>query len=430
MARTHSKTSSGLRRFVGSTKGSIAILAGMFIPLLIGTAGGAFDFTRIVTARGLAQTTMDTTLLHLASSNVPTAELQARGTELFNIILKERGGYANVDTLVFAAEPGPDELPVKIDGQAVISVNTYFLRMMGMPKLKAPVGGSATPPSRFPVEIALVLDVSGSMNKSLGSQSRIAVLKEALSGMFDVLDSEVAPSNDVYVSVVPYSSSVNIGDFAELMTADESVKGTKAPEIGEDVWASERTVNGSQFGPYILSDASPDADPIPFYSREDKGISFKPKDRMLPLTGNDAVYKSMIEGLDPTGMTAAHLGMIWGFYALSPKWGTVWDYQPADYDQAHKVIVVLTDGAFNKTVSIGAGGEYSNKYFQSACDLAISKKISVYSIALSLNGDDAQRLTDCVEGGTGGFISADSASELKEAFRAIAEQIGVLRISS
>jgi hypothetical protein len=125
--------------------------------------------------------------------------------------------------------------------------------------------------------------------------------------------------------------------------------------------------------------------------------------------------------------------MIWGVYALSPKWKTVWTKDPKEYGEANKIIVLLTDGAFNTTHNIGArsndDGDESNVYFQSACDLAKANGMTIYAVALSLDAASEARLSACASGSGGAMLSANSAQGLEAAFDEIGARIGGLRIS-
>lgn len=422
-------------RFRKDRTGSVAMTTGLVVGTLFVAAGGAIDYTNTVTVKQKAQRAMDATVLALARRNVADADLQTEGAHIFNGILAENGLAATVSEMVFT----PNGTSVR--GAAVVTANTMFLGLAGLDTLKGAVRAEATPPSRRPIEISLVLDVSGSMSEDLNGEPRIDRMKDAVNSMLTTLDDNLPSDADVSVALVPYSTSVNVKGFTNALENASAKDGLPKPPYGEDVWAAERAVTASGMV-FTVNDDSPVSRPVPFVTGDEMTwvdgsgnthVSDQPSFGITPLTSDRYEITSAIADFEPNGWTAGHIGMAWGVYSLSSKWASVWPNDPKPLGDADKIIVFLSDGEFNTTHAIGAqstdDGATSYAYFDSVCDLARTDGIVVYTIALNLDVASATALGNCVSNG-GEAYTPDTASELDNAFKDIALSLGHLRLSS
>ena len=421
------KKSKGFSRDNG---GSIAIMAGLMFPLLVILTGGSVDMTRAYALKTKAQKTLDATVLTMARSRMSDDEIVEKGGEIFGNNLALREITANLKAAEFSAElegAGRGD-PSIVTGSATLESKSSFLGIFGLGQLEVSITSEALKPNPLPLEIAMVLDVSGSMNENLNGQPRIERLKDSTLALFDQIERLSPKDSPAAISLVPYSTSVNISNLGTGILEGSSVGGN--PATG-DVWAAERFRGQSGAG-YDLSDESPETALMPFVTAAEIGNT-EPTVPMQPLTDKRNDYRQAVEGLTADGYTSAHTGMIWGVYALSPKWKTVWTKDPKEYGEANKIIVLLTDGAFNTTHNIGArsndDGDESNVYFQSACDLAKANGMTIYAVALSLDAASEARLSACASGSGGAMLSANSAQGLEAAFDEIGARIGGLRIS-
>lgn len=420
-------------RFAREGRGSIAIMTGVMFPVLIMLAGGVTDFTRAQAIKAKAQRTLDAAVLSMARSDLTDGEIGDRGPELLKSWFVNRDIGGVLTEAEFSSDQSGAALgrPSEVRGSATVTAPTYFLGIFGRNSLEIKIDSATMKPNALPYEIALVLDVSGSMAWDLGGRPRIERLKESTAALFDVVEDLAGTATPPTISVVPYSTSVNIAGIGTGILNGTSARGAPIPAPGLDVWAAERS-RGDNGVDYQLGDESPSASPVPFVTGPEM-VQSTPVVRMQGPSNNPATYRAAVQGLVAKGGTAGHLGMIWGIYALSPAWSSVWANDPRPYGQAQKIIVMLTDGEFNTTQGIGGRstndpGE-SNRYFQSACKLAKQKGITIYAVALSLRAPDKAKLNACVRGSGGSVISADSAQSLTDAFEGIARKIGGLRLS-
>jgi len=416
-----SRTTSFFKNFSKDRRGGVALMAGFAFPVIFIGAGGALDYSNAVAKKQQAQRAMDSAVLALTRRDLDDIDVQAEGQELFSSYLEARELIGDLDSINFTLT---DTL---ISGSAVIDSPTYFLGYVGMDTMMAKVESSAVPPINRPIEIALVLDISGSMSAPLNGSTRIEQLKSSVNNMFDTLDDTLPSGAEVRASVVPYSTSVNISDYSGAASAT-SVGGQ--PQESE-IWAAERFVasNGVDF---VINDAGPGTSEIPFVTGSEMGNS-RPLARMAALTDDIGEVRASVDAMQPDGWTAGHIGMAWGLYSLSENWGGFWPTAPEAIGDSDKIIVFLSDGEFNTTHNIGAqsndDGDVSNAYFQEVCTLARDQGFRIYTVALALDPVSETRLAECV-GSTGQLYKADSANDLSQAFEDIARRLGTHRLTS
>jgi len=422
-----------LKRFVTEKRGSVVIMTGLMFPVLALLAGGVTDISRAFAIQAKAQRTLDATVLSMARSTLSDAQIATQGPEMLESWLKNReiGDLLTTAEFVSSKQGTKPGEPGKVTANASLAAPTYFLGIFGRKSIEIDIQSASLKPNPLPYEISLVLDVSGSMNTDLNGRPRIDRMRDAAASLLDEIEQQSAGRDAPIISVVPYSTSVNIGDVTSSILTGVSARGTAGPTPGEDVWAAERSRGETGTG-YDLSDDAPAGAPMPFVTAADIAV-VAPTARLQGPSNVPATYRAAIGGLTASGYTAGHLGMIWGVYTLSPAWSSVWATDPRPYGEAKKVIVMLTDGQFNTTQNIGARStndtDESNRYFQSACDLAKAKGITIYTVALSVAADSEALLSACSAGSGGQMFSADSADTLADAFRNIARQIGSLRLS-
>ena len=429
-----------ISRFAKDTLGGVALMGGLTFPVVFLAVGGSIDYTRAVSNQTKVQSAIDSTVLALTQKEPGTFDIQTEGEKIFRSFLTTGAVDVDVASVQFAMTGKI------IEGTADVETRTFFLSVLGTPSMGGRAEASAIPPAQNPIEIALVLDVSGSMGNDLNGQSRIARMRTAVNEMFDTLDAELPAETKLSAALVPYSSSVNLSDYRDVL-ANTSLGGEALP-TDEDVWVAERFVASNGVA-YTLSEQAPNGNPIPFVVADEMRRA-EPAARLAPLSENIDDVRASVNALTDNGWTAAHLGMVWGLYTLSPSWKDVWPDAPQEYGHADKIIVILSDGEFNTTYNIGDSVDLytdpsavlteaqlttqndnrleADAYFQDVCDLARERGITIYAVALNLDAASEAKLTTCA-GTEGAVYPAATASELSNAFKNIASQLGERRLT-
>lgn len=269
------------------------------------------------------------------------------------------------------------------------------------------------------IEVALVLDVTGSMRGA-----KFAGLKVAAKGLVNAIYEDNNTLENTAISIVPYAANVNIGTSYKSWLSDPSTLTTKFPSkvpwkgcVGAvditstmdndnapsssrkwPVYFVESTLNqyGSQKGDNDWKANSNGTitvvNPI---TNVDVGPNRSCGDPILPLTNNRDVLLSKIDGLEliDGGGTFGNLGLVWGWNTISPKWNGKWTtsaIQPKPYSETtEKTIVIVTDGE-NQWFDLSG---YQPTGDQTAYGRVSEGKLGVTSISQATSKIDA-RVTD------------------------------------
>lgn len=209
--------------------------------------------------------------------------------------------------------------------------------------------------------------------------------------------------------------------------------------------ATERT------GAQAYTDVSPTENPVGRgYMSIANGC---PTNTIVPLTDDKTVLNDAIDDLVITGSTAGHMGAAWGWYTLSPTFGSIFpaDSQPAAYGRPklHKFAVFMTDGDFNSsfcqgvlsrtsTASSGSTADQINcnsengtsfAQTQQYCTAMKNAGIIVYTVGFEVGNLQAARnaLTACATSSQYAYFATGSAG-LRDVFQQIGNSINEVRL--
>ncbi|MDP2083832.1 MAG: vWA domain-containing protein, partial [Gemmobacter sp.] len=185
----------GTRWFARGEDGSMVLFSMVVLLIMLFVGGMAIDLMRYEAERSRVQATADAAALAGASMR---QVLQPRAVvEDWFAKAQLSGSLTGV-----SVDQGLNFRSVRADTRTV--TRPYFMHMMGIQELKSNAAGAAEE-RRTNVEIALVLDISGSM-----AGTKLTQLKSAAAEFItDVLAEDT--ENRVSISIVPYSGQVNIG---------------------------------------------------------------------------------------------------------------------------------------------------------------------------------------------------------------------------
>lgn len=200
------------RRLRDETRGNVALLFGLSLPVLILMTVGGVDIHRASTVRVNLQDALDAATLAAARSSYTTeADLTRVGLATLRGNLQ---AYPNV-TLVEGSTTFRLNADQVVIADARVNVKTMVANIFLPPYGQfmddyLPVGAhSEVNRSSKNLEVALVLDITGSMRGS-----KLNDLKDAASTLVDIV---VQPLQTPYyskMSIIPYSVGVNLGTYA------------------------------------------------------------------------------------------------------------------------------------------------------------------------------------------------------------------------
>ncbi|MGM0560857.1 MAG: pilus assembly protein TadG-related protein [Pseudomonadota bacterium] len=273
-------------------------------------------------------------------------------------------------------------------------ISTVAARLVGIETF--PLKASATVERELRgLELSMVLDVTGSMGR--GSGSKLEQMKSAALILTEIMaEDDGAFPEDFYVSLVPYSASVNIGTHnsnwlrhaidpsefgeeswrgcVEARSTDERSPPRLPLDLDEDppeitderfvryLWESTEDLMYKDKGSRVRGDNdwgdthswSSYRDPEDYENTATSPNLGCPQP-IEPLTNDRAVIDARLGDLNAyfRGGTFTNIGMAWGWRTLSPEWEPYWNVStleqemPVAYDEweIKKTIILLTDGA-------------------------------------------------------------------------------------
>ena len=201
-----------LRRLRRNERGNIMyMVAAMLVPILI-TIGAGVDMSRAYMARGRLQQACDAGVLagrRAMTGTVFTTEARARAERMFNFNYRP-GVYGSRDTTFLPTLPDPSTVAATARTKLPMIIMAGFNAATDSDDFNLSVSCSA----RFEMpntDVMMVLDVTGSMNSAMGSETRIAALKREAVAFYDTLAASERGNSRLRLGIVPYSSSVNVG---------------------------------------------------------------------------------------------------------------------------------------------------------------------------------------------------------------------------
>lgn len=531
------RISAWLRTGGRDERGATAVFFAVGLLLLAPATLGLVDVYMITTQRGQLQEALDTATLYAARSNkMTTGEIQVVGDNALRANLPLPAGQTITSSTFTLDDEG------KVTGHAAITPPNVGPRLWDQSDIEA---NSEVLRNSNNVEVALVLDTTGSMSAQMGN------LRSAAKDLVELVVKDEQTPYYTKLALVPYAAGVNVGAYADA--ARGSARGsTSITAVGKDkktvvitsadhgLATGERVVlydfgsnpklsskslnqefavtriSANQFslnsanadnltgsysgsnakvqclsegcvaqrftnassktryfglgscvservGGQAYTDAGPASAPVGrLYDQRlnSFGISDTASGNpcvsapIIPLSSDKTMLKNRIDALDDAGSTAGQIGVAWGWYMVSPNWASLWPEGRggADYStrQLLKVVVLMTDGAFNspyckgviaKDAGSGSGSAADHincnatngdpfEQAQRTCTAMKAKGVTVYTVGFNVSTDrDVQNLMRNCATSPDYVYFPNGGTALKIAFRAIAQDINSLRIS-
>ena len=195
-----------LKRFRSDERGAFLVIFGIMAIVLVATAGAAVDFTSIEQARGRAQDALDSAALGLQPTIFKSGVTEATIKASAQALVEERLDDAGISAPVEDAEIDTTGM---LRLTASITVPMSFVSLVGVETITAHLVAQAISGTSANLEVALVLDITGSMDGS-----RISSLKTATKDLIDTIVQDVQTPTYSKVALIPYSQAVNVGSNA------------------------------------------------------------------------------------------------------------------------------------------------------------------------------------------------------------------------
>ena len=359
--------------FRQSEAGSLTIFSIFIFILLLMMAGMAVDLVRHERERVKIQNTIDTAVV-AASSLTQAMQTEAE----VEALIKDHASKAGIDPDIISVESqvnratgNNDIISRFVNARANYQMDTMFMNLMGIENLPGGAASGAREGTQV-IEIALVLDVSGSMGGTKLDNLKTAA-KEFVTTVLDNND----PSRTL-ISIIPYAQQVHMN--ADLMTrlASEfnpapvvvsnppSHPGAIQQYMANNTASNCAHFDDEDFDSRRLFDGA--AELTGFFGTW--GYAYSPpstsalwcnptRAEMLLFQNNETALHNHIDSLSAGGWTAINYGMNWGVGVLDPSFQGVVTGMIADglapvsatgFPVPHgtpdilKYVVLMTDG--------------------------------------------------------------------------------------
>ncbi len=474
-----------VKEFRTDGSGSFAILTGMTAAVLALSAGFAVNLAQLHNARSALRNSLDSAITSTAR-DITTGVIHVDDARSWVGRFLTANGEPTImdgerivlDTLV------ADKANKTLAATAHVDVAIYF-PLFGTEKVRRVSVESAALYSDKKIEVAMMLDVTGSMEKK-GKKDKIGDLKKAASNAVNALLTGQDPTNArIRVAIVPYASGVNVGGLASNVYAEGASTSNVPPVAGSkllkdktgknilpdfatytsivagafpksDACATERKdKNGNAdltaAGPATVRTDKSGKDYYALVNRDDrmsgKGMNACPEAKVIPLTADSGVLLDSIGTFKANGYTGGAIGVQWTYYMLSPEWrSAISDAGPgngaSDYNakKISKVAILMTDGEFN-TAFVG-GDDVNNQAGKSRgaaeglCGNMKAEGIEIFTIGFDLGAGETEAkkvLKACATKDTSAvkhYHAASTGTDLDNAFKDIIRNIERLALTN
>ena len=215
---------SSARSFAADERGNVAVMFALMSTVILLVAGIAIDFARTVNMTSRIGAAADAATLAAGRAMLDGRLNDAQVRQLANSYLQHNAEASG-------AMPGKYSTPTitlnrdlgSVNVDLGVTVPTTLTRIAGHKEMTAPVSTAAVFEQKD-VEVAMALDVTGSMTENAGGgQRKIDGLKFAFRRFVEKLIPEhKADGRKVRVAVAPYSSGVNMAGFAKGVSNNRS----------------------------------------------------------------------------------------------------------------------------------------------------------------------------------------------------------------
>jgi Flp pilus assembly protein TadG len=348
--------------------GSVSIIFAVALVVILVVSGAAIDLVRQHSVQSQLQAAVDAAALSAASNSGSDTERQTAAKAAF---AANSAGINDVTLDPVAVSVAGGTISVKATG----ALKTSFMSLAGINAIPLNALAESATSDSADMEVALVVDVSGSMGNFMGSKDRIEVLKDSAQNLLDTLSSNGSDMSHVKVGVVPFNMNVNLG-----ASYSSYVTGLSNPLFSSQAWAGcvmERawpesnsdTYDGGTgpTGKFYAYAAPPEpdqgstgsclnpgngsnagyqvVDPPSGFSVQTRGPNYNcVRHPIMPLSANYADIKNKISELTAESNMGTIIapGIAWGLRLLSPAEPFA-EGKPYGKN-THKFLVVLTDG--------------------------------------------------------------------------------------
>ena len=419
--------------FPGANQGNIAVLFGVALLPILGSMGGAIDYTRANKARSAMQAALDSTSLMLAKDlsdgKITAGEINAKATAYFTALYTNKDAKSVTINATYTPNSSQGST-ILVNGSG--NVATEFLKVAGFPKLDFNTS-STSAWGNVRMRVAIALDVTGSM----AQDGKMDALKPAAKSLIDQLSALARNPGDVYVSIIPFAKDVNVGasnydanwiNWSDWDDDNKTCSGGNCTPKNHNTWngcVTDRDQN------YDTLNTAPTGGPSTrFYAEQYNACPAQ----LMPLSYDFAALKAKVDSLSPNGGTNQPIGIAWGWQSLTES--APLNAPPEDSSYTYKkVLIVMSDGLNTQD----RWPSYGNGYWQFngqidarqriLCDNIKAAGIVIYTMHVNTDNDPTSAVLQYCASGSDKFSTVTSANQIMAAFNNIGTSLSKLRVA-
>lgn len=434
------------KRFQRDENGVSILVFALTLPVMLAASGVAVDLAQAYNVKVRLGNALDKAAL--AAGTVSGSDEEVR-----DVVLKfVEANYPDIklgNTLNIDAVVNERSITVTADAQ----VNTIFMSMFGYDQITVSEESEVIR-ELSGVEVALVLDVTGSM-----AGNNIAALKTASTSFLNIMFGRISNLDYIRVGIVPFSNSVNVGayglsdGFVVRPATDDYVSPASNIQYSATTGTTTNWKGCILERAYPLDTTDDESPDWQMYrwprtcTRTRNGVctnwsgdanNLCTNSRIVPLTSDQALLQSTIDNLAVGGNTYGNVGMVWGWRLVSPTAPFTEGSEYGDPDWS-KAVIMMTDGdntmhptysVYGKTSTNGMDANDLDDRFAEVCANMKEQGIKVYTITFqsAITNATRQIFRDCATT-PDYYYNAPTNEELVAAFERIANQLSQLHLS-
>ncbi len=412
----------------GDRRGAVAMTVALALVPLTVAAGVAVDAGRYLVARSKLAQAADAAAL-AAGTERDTAAAERTANRILEANFDE--GFLGVQ--ITSIEIQQDEETGRITLMTRAQMPTLVMGLAHIETMNIETRTVVVRESA-PLEVAMVLDVTGSM----GCCGKIQALKQSAKDLLDILFGPDEVSDDLRVGVVPFNARVNIGNDRRLwLTKQERSRSPWKGCVESRSTATRLTDEPPSVELFVRSESLADKNNNKNKKKGKKKKKKKNKKvklppcppRLLPLTDTKSEAVDVIDGLGASGTTRIDMGIRWGWRVLSRKWEGLWGEPARDpFDEVVTALIVMTDGQNVASSYDEVSVSEANDNVRTLCDRVKQEGIILYTITFKAPQSADALMKECATS-PAHYYRSPTAADLRDAFRTIAGELSALRIA-
>lgn len=441
-------------------RGAVAVVMAIaIIPLLL-AVGVGIDYLRSVLARSELQAAVDAAALTAAAAGQSATDQEMEKTAR-GLLEKAKGTF----TLKTVTPVRRDAAAGTLSFGATATIKTTFMRIVGLSSIEISANSLTQVPRPGPVELALVLDLTWSMDEIPEGDDRkkIDSLRDAATGLAESL----MVSDDVAIGIVPFTTWINIGtsyngepwlDVPETKivkapkflgcreTGQTCIRDGNAAPCKECKWdRSKEEEITYKFGGTVGLRATPNQENIDNPTMQFKGlIQTVVAPPIMELTKRGAEPNPVVKkirSLQPINHeyvwdTFIPGGLIWGWNMLTSEMPLTLATTKERMDEIglRKVLLLMTDGQNNVVIdetglkfTLDSETRTTDQMTIRICNSIKKAGIEIYAVGFAVTDEKTKTmLKDCAS--PGHYFDTSTGTALRDAFNDISASLRRVRL--